>query len=405
MPPKATKTLHPLPFEHLEPRRFEDLIRQLAYDFRSWRTLEATGRSGRDEGYDIRGWEIVYGADTTNGEPVDPDDDEEIHEVVNERQWLFQCKREKSIGPKKLAQYLAEIPDKEINDLYGLVFAVSCDISKASRDMFRTTCRNSGISECYIWSRGELEDMLFQPKNDGLLFAYFAISLRIRKRSLRAAIRSRLTIKRKIYRAFDYGEYLNREALFLDPEDTNYPYIRDDQKWGEQSWRIYTIIEHHPLGIMIQKRKYFAFLGEDGKAWDMADIYDDGIDLWQNPWANEEEEQQHRKTCGEVRAYRSEHFDKRCQGMLIVSALLKYDDIIEVDKDGDSAFKNPIIYVTFDNSEVPFAGTRTTIKVAPILEENKQGRYVEIAPAREIIINTDLRNRIVKFPDRFRKND
>jgi hypothetical protein len=36
----------PLHFEDLEPHRFEDLVRRLIYDFRPWRQLEATGRSG-----------------------------------------------------------------------------------------------------------------------------------------------------------------------------------------------------------------------------------------------------------------------------------------------------------------------------------------------------------------------
>jgi hypothetical protein len=63
MAPTVTRTLNPLPFEHLEPKRFEDLARQLAYDFRVWRQLEATGRSGSDYGFDARGFEIVPNRD------------------------------------------------------------------------------------------------------------------------------------------------------------------------------------------------------------------------------------------------------------------------------------------------------------------------------------------------------
>lgn len=43
MPPTTTRTFNPLPLEHLEPKRFEDLVRQLTYEFRPWRQLEATG--------------------------------------------------------------------------------------------------------------------------------------------------------------------------------------------------------------------------------------------------------------------------------------------------------------------------------------------------------------------------
>ena len=37
----TTRTIGPLHLEDLEPHRFEDLIRQLLYDFRPWNRLEA----------------------------------------------------------------------------------------------------------------------------------------------------------------------------------------------------------------------------------------------------------------------------------------------------------------------------------------------------------------------------
>jgi len=44
---RTTRTLNPLHFEDLEPHRFEDLVRQLAYGYTRWRSLEATGRLGK----------------------------------------------------------------------------------------------------------------------------------------------------------------------------------------------------------------------------------------------------------------------------------------------------------------------------------------------------------------------
>jgi hypothetical protein len=43
--PTPTRTIGPLHFEDLDPHRFEDLVRQLAYHFRSWEALEAIGVS------------------------------------------------------------------------------------------------------------------------------------------------------------------------------------------------------------------------------------------------------------------------------------------------------------------------------------------------------------------------
>ena len=61
MPPTTTRTFNPLPFEHWELKRFEGLVQQLPYEFRPWRQLEATGRTGSDDGFDAQGFEIVAG--------------------------------------------------------------------------------------------------------------------------------------------------------------------------------------------------------------------------------------------------------------------------------------------------------------------------------------------------------
>ena len=102
---QATKTVNPLHFEDLEPHRFEDLIRELIYDFRTWRALEATGRLGSDGGIDIRGIELT-GMSGRDADEED-NDNEDTHSWVRdaeseERLWIIQCKRERSIGPQKV---------------------------------------------------------------------------------------------------------------------------------------------------------------------------------------------------------------------------------------------------------------------------------------------------------------
>jgi hypothetical protein len=94
-----TKTLNPLHFEDLEPHRFEDLIRQLIYDFRDWSLLEPTGRLGSDDGYDARGFEIVREETDTDGRESDEEEDDDTEPQGQERLWQIQCKREKSISP------------------------------------------------------------------------------------------------------------------------------------------------------------------------------------------------------------------------------------------------------------------------------------------------------------------
>src|SRR5258708_5481991 len=165
-----SRTLHPLPFEHLEPHRFEDLVRQLVYDFRPWRALEATGRAGNDDGFDARGWEVVMRTGSSRPEEA-VEEDEEPDDGGADRLWLIQCKRERSIGPTKIANYLDAILPEASGSIYGIIFAAACDFSKKSRDAFREKCIALGLNEFHIWGKAELEDRLFRPDNDHLLFA------------------------------------------------------------------------------------------------------------------------------------------------------------------------------------------------------------------------------------------
>ena len=179
---QTTRTLNPQPFQDLEPHRFEDLVRQLAYDFRPWKKLEAIGRSGDDEGIDIRGIER-NGAD----EPqlVDHQSEEADVEATlqyqlatpEERIWVIQCKREKSIGQSRARKIVKDFLRTSPHKPYGYILAAACDFSKKTREAVRDQLLGHDVQEYHCWGRGELEDQLYQPKNDNLLFAYFGISL------------------------------------------------------------------------------------------------------------------------------------------------------------------------------------------------------------------------------------
>jgi hypothetical protein len=219
--PAATRTLNPLPFEHLEPKRFEDLVRQLAYDFRPWRQLEPTGRAGSDDGFDIRGFEI---ADSAAVVEMDDLEDDTISPPPMDRLWLIQCKREKAIGPTRLVQYLDAIPERSLKDLHGLIFAAACDFSKKAIDAFRSWCAAKKIQEFYLWGRAAIEDFLYQPKNDHLLFAYFGVSLQIRRQRLSTSIRRLVSLKRKLNRLLP-DAFPGKAIVLRDISDERYPFF------------------------------------------------------------------------------------------------------------------------------------------------------------------------------------
>jgi len=344
MPAIATRTYNPLPFQDLEPRRFEDLIRQLVYDFRPWRRLEATGRAGSDDGFDARGMEVVEPT-TIQAETIDePDNGPAPIAGVPDRLWLVQCKREKSIGPAKLKAYLTEIVLAPDETLYGVIFAAACDFSKASRDAFLKWCRENGVSEGHIWGRGELEDMLYQPKNDNLLFAYFGISLTIRRRSQATQLRAEIAMKQKLKRTVLAS---SAEILVRDPLDAEYPKVPTGQR--PTKWWVYMPEELTHYGLMLSVAWYYAYLDRATGAWDAADK----IAAMQprNPWqlTGAERDELDREGSGVWHA-----LGETEKAWLKLSGFVPIRNIVAVDELGDDIFDGTHVYASFASTHGPF---------------------------------------------------
>jgi len=253
-----TRTIGPLHFEDLEPRRFEDLVRQLIYDFRPWRALEGTGRTGSDDGFDVRGYEVAQVLDVASVERIDIEADDVPIADEGERVWLIQCKREQTLTPAKILKHLDDIPQASFEGLYGAIFVAACNFSKKTRDAYRDWCRSAGVSEANLWGKAELEYMLFQPKNDNLLFAYFGFSLLIRRRSIKTQLRARLAIKRKCERILSQ-KYIS--VLLRDPTDDRYPYFDPEAREAAvcpMRWRVSRYAGHCFKGLLLDLRTSLA---------------------------------------------------------------------------------------------------------------------------------------------------
>lgn len=339
----VTRTMNPLPFQDLEPKRFEDLVRQLAYDFRPWRRLEATGRSGGDEGFDARALEIVESAEVFTS--LDEEDDESL-QALSDRLWLIQCKRERAIGPSKAKGYLDEIVLQKDEPLYGMIFAAACDFSKKTRDGIFEWCRANGISEVHIWGRGELEDMLFQPKNDNLLFAYFGISLVIRQRSLATQIRAELATKRKLSKTVATS---SAEILVRDPAASDYPRVEKGKR--PTQWWVYQPEQLTHLGLMVSIRWHYAYVDAATGEWDAADAVTAMPGY--HPWRVEDAERD------ELEAAARSLWDalpEQNKGWLKISGFIPFRTVVAIDELGDDVFNGTHVYVPFHPTKGPFDG-------------------------------------------------
>lgn len=356
---KITKTLNPLHFEDLEPHRFEDLVRQVIYDFRQWHSLEATGRLGADEGVDIRGFEQIL----SSTEPGPNDEEDELALARLEmREWRVQCKRERRIGPTKLNGIVDDLLKPEGDTPYGVLVVASCDFSKKSRDIFRVRLLEAGVEEFFLWGKAELEDRLFMPQHDHLLWAYFGISIRIRRRSMKSQVSNRLTTKKRLVKALgEVDRYPEVQTVLIrDPEAEDYPWPGDaDEFRRAPRWRYYDFEGHVAPDLLgfVTKAQY-AWLDEGLGSFDVIEGVDsswprhprlEGID-----WGEPEEEEN-------ARRYWTIYVPEENQAMLREISVVHYDQILAVDAIGDIVHEPPHLVVDYEGRRAPFRRSKVFV--------------------------------------------
>ena len=260
---RATKTINPLHFEDLEPHRFEDLVRRLLYSFRDWNNIEATGRGGSDEGFDIRARE--KGDSVTN---VSDEGEEGVH-AVEGRLWQVQGKREKTITPAKMRTLIKEGVD-QTNPPYGYILAAATNISKTTYDTFRQELRKKGVIEFYFWGKDHLEDQLSLPQNDEILFTFFGLSLSPRRRSRTTELKFNINNKNKILKlVFGRDELLGQQVprgkgfLLRDMKAEHYP---DWKKYPDfekhRRWEEHDVVDVTATGVIFKVRERYAYLDQ-----------------------------------------------------------------------------------------------------------------------------------------------
>ncbi len=372
---RVTRTYGPLHFEDLDPHRFEDLIRQLIYDYKDWQSIEATGRSGSDEGFDIRAYEKAEIISQVESE--DEGEVEEVHPMQGNL-WMIQGKREKEIGPQRVKSIISEIDTK--NPPYGYILAASANFSKKSYDVFREELRKKGVMEFYLWGKAELEDMLHLPKNDRILFTFFGISLVSKRRSMTMEVRSTVSIKNKLYKAIGEGHTLYRPILIRDLKDVHYPYENEYKDFKKRPrWKEYAALGHHPLGLWCHNHEYFAYIDTQKKEWDFTREAD-----MVNRQIEDNDECKSRMEKRELVERVWDFFPRTNQAYFVINCIVKYAEIVMVDDKGDDLYNFPHLYVDFTGDRGPFAACTNFFKLSD----------------REIPL-TDEYKRIKVFPDKF----
>lgn len=343
---QPSKTINPLHFEDLDPHRFEDLVRNLIYDFKRWQSIEATGRSGSDNGFDIRAWE-----QTQEMSNEDSEEGEEGSRSIEGNLWKIQCKRDKELGPTKVKKIVQDGVIKD-DPPYGYILVAPANFSKKSYDTFREELRSRGVMEFHLWGRSELEDMLYMPKNDHVLFVFFGISLVTRKRSRSTEIRFAINNKNKLFKVLSSGNYPNslRESILVrDYSDINYPWKSEYKDFDKNPrWMEHIVTGYHPKGLEVMVRERYAFVDLEKKQWD----YTNAVDLVYRMSEQERSQRDHKKE-EKVQDF-WKHFPKSGQAKLIVKGIIPFEDILVVDDKGDIQYQFPHVFVEFKPGRGPF---------------------------------------------------
>jgi hypothetical protein len=336
-----TRTINPLHFEDLEPHRFEDLIRQLIYDFKDWKSIEATGRLGSDDGIDILAIENSF-EEFTN--------EDEIEYIPTEKTWIIQCKREKNLAPKKVVTIVESDINKQLEIPYGYILASSSNFSKKARDSFKITMNKLGVQEFYIYGKAEIEDLLFQPKYDHLLFAYFGISLQKRRRSIKTEISSRLATKRKLIKTIGDFDNIKYKTVFVKPlQNIDYPNLNNKKPL----WRFYETMLYQPVDCLsLVTKKHLAYINWENEEWDIIETYD--LAFSDYPEIRDYNYQTDQNQLNRNDAYQKwDSIDSKNKAFFIEIKPIHFDRIVLIDEIGDAYHEAPHLIVDFINDS-PF---------------------------------------------------
>jgi len=238
------------------------------------------------------------------------------------------------------------------------------------------------VQEFHLSGRAELEDMLYMPKNDRILFAFFGVSLASKKRTRVTEIRTVVNNKNKLWSILstggdDFESFAEAHVLIRDVNDTRYPNKEDCPGFDNlPRWKEYIACEFRAEGVRFHIREHFAYLNLEKKEWDCTPV----IDLLYR-------ESEGRGDDGdgllELRRRVSdfwEHLPRANQARFIIDGIVLYERFAFIDKIGDPRYKFPHLYVEY-GSHGPFDGHWKFITPNPTTFVSPEGySRIEIFP-------------------------
>src|SRR5205807_1170212 len=203
---------------------------------------------------------------------------------------------------------------------------------------------------------------LHLPKNDRILFTFFGFSLISRRRSRTTEIRSAVIIKNKLFKLLGKPQTdIGRNILIRDVNDTHYPFKGEYPDFGKNPrWIERIASRHHPTALVIDNRKFFAFVDRKKKEWDQTE-HADSLKYQRQVLTDTEREDNVRKEQEVLDVWKL--LPRAQQGTLVIEAFLLYADILLIDHEGDAYYNCPHLYAEFTGPSGPYSGFRPRLSV------------------------------------------
>jgi hypothetical protein len=351
---KPTRTTNRIHFTDLNDQRFEDLCMQVVYRLHKWEKIDHDGRSGGDDGVDIRAAERL-----DNG---------------LQRDWFVQCRCYQRVAAAELKKAVNDTLEKVETPPEVLLVVVGCDVSLRARSAYEKYARHKGIISPYIWSASILEAKLYSDFPD-LLFAFFGISLAQRERSVEANVRRNLTMKRRLTRILQHSNDVSLPLIIRSIDDEMYPDVDANPPMGRMSsWVHLEFYGFYHNGIEVALRTtriVYVIMERSFAPW------------WKSRWAIVDFDEESIKWVGDGQGdegYGYKFYDcidetrytireARCLGRI------PYRNIIDCDEEGDEYYSEPHLYCRFADEGQPYEAIVYKLLDAP--GENCEGFLLE----------------------------
>lgn len=296
---KPTKTINQIHFEDISPARFEDMCLQVVYRMRSWGKIDHYGRAGKDGAIDIY--------------------TELSHDGTTES-WVIQCKRYKSIKQSELIKIIDDFisKNKKFPDKYVLI--ISCDLTRAKSEKFVEYAKEKGLSGVEIVTSSILETILYS-KHPDLLYVFFGIDLINRRSTTVAKLKRRLTMKREVEKN-SRSRLFEHDILIRDVHRDIYP-EQEFNSPGISPWFKVEFFRTYHKGISFYIHIDEVLVNKKTGNWKLST----GRETASGDWIKI-----NALTVGNI----------------------PYDNIVDIDYEGDEYYRYPHIYCEFSNLGEPY---------------------------------------------------